>query len=221
MQLASEQRTKLDNSDDVLFYDYPRFVNHVDDRFIQQLTDLYRQRLQPHTRILDLMSSWVSHLPQEMEFAHIEGHGLNAEELAKNPRLNHYFVQNLNKQQLLPFEDQSFDAVINTVSVQYLQYPEAIFAEVHRILKVGGTAIFSFSNRMFYQKAIQAWREGSESDRTKLVFKYFASVPKGFTRPELVANVTPSSPFLAMLGMASSDPFYAVVATRCELDEIK
>jgi hypothetical protein len=107
--------------------------------------------------------------------------------------------------------------VLNTVSVQYLQYPEAIFAEIHRILKVGGIAIVSFSNRMFYQKAIQAWRDGEASDRTKLVFKYFASVPKGFTHPELVANVPPNSPFLAMFGMASSDPFYAVVATRCEI----
>lgn len=218
MQLAAEQRKKLDNADDALFYDYPRFVNHVDDRFIEQLTDLYRQRLQPNTRILDLMSSWVSHLPADIEFAHVEGHGLNAEELAKNPRLNHYFVQNLNQKQSLPFADQSFDAVLNTVSVQYLQYPEAVFAEIHRILKVGGIAIISFSNRMFYQKAIQAWRDAEESDRTKLVFKYFASVPKGFTKPELVANVPPSSPFLAMFGMASSDPFYAVVATRCELD---
>jgi SAM-dependent methyltransferase len=217
MQLVTEQRNKLDNSDDALFYDHPRFVTHVDDRFIEQLTNLYGQRLQPNTRILDLMSSWVSHLPAKMEFAHVEGHGLNAEELARNPRLNHYFVQNLNKEQLLPFADQSFDAVLNTVSVQYLQYPEVVFAEIHRILKVGGIAIISFSNRMFYQKAIQAWRDASEGDRTKLVFKYFASVPKGFTHPELVANVVPSSPFLAMLGMASSDPFYAVVATRCEL----
>ncbi len=217
MKLSNQQRNKLDNADDALFYDYPRFVNHVDDRFIQQLTDLYRQRLTPNTRILDLMSSWVSHLPSEMKFAHVEGHGLNAEELAKNPRLDHYFVQNLNQNQILPLADQSFDAVINTVSVQYLQYPETIFAEIHRVLKVGGIAIISFSNRMFYQKAIQAWRDGSESDRTKLVFNYFASVPKGFTKPELGANVPPSSPFLAMLGMASSDPFYAVVATRCEL----
>ncbi|MFN4870052.1 MAG: class I SAM-dependent methyltransferase [Pseudanabaena sp.] len=215
MQLVSMQRTRLDNSDDALFYEYPRFVTHVDDRFIEQLTDLYRQRLKPHTRILDLMSSWVSHLPPEIEFAHVEGHGMNAEELARNPRLDHYFVQNLNKQQLLPFADRSFDAVLNTVSVQYLQYPEAVFAEIYRILKVGGIAIISFSNRMFYQKAIQAWRDGSESDRTKLIYKYFASVPKGFTKPELVANIPPSSPFLAMLGMASSDPFYAVVTTRC------
>jgi SAM-dependent methyltransferase len=217
MKLSTQQRNKLDTADDALFYDYPRFVNHVDDRFIQQLTDLYRQRLTPNSQILDLMSSWVSHLPTEMKFAHVEGHGLNGEELAKNSRLDHYFVQNLNQNQILPLADQSFDAVINTVSVQYLQYPEIVFAEIHRVLKVGGIAIISFSNRMFYQKAIQAWRDGSESDRTKLVFNYFASVPKGFTKPELVANVPPSSPFLAMLGMASSDPFYAVIATRCEI----
>jgi hypothetical protein len=123
MLLRPEQRSKLDESEDGLFYDYPRFVTHVDDGFIQQLTNLYRQKLAPQTRILDLMSSWVSHLPEEIAFAHVEGHGLNAEELAKNPRFDHSFVQNLNKDPLLPFPDQAFDAVLNTVSVQYVQYP--------------------------------------------------------------------------------------------------
>jgi len=83
MQLRPNQRTKLDDSDDKQFYSYPRFVTHVDEGFIQQLTDLYRDRL--NTRIFDMMSSWVSHLPDQMEFAHVEGHGLNAEELARNP----------------------------------------------------------------------------------------------------------------------------------------
>ncbi|RDH50944.1 SAM-dependent methyltransferase, partial [Mastigocladus laminosus WC112] len=97
MLLRPEQRTKLDADDDKQFYSFPRLVTHVDEGFIQQLTDLYRDRLQPNTRILDMMSSWVSHLPEEMQFAHVEGHGLNAEELAHNPRLNHYFVQDLNE----------------------------------------------------------------------------------------------------------------------------
>ena len=86
MLLNSNQRTKLDDTNDTLFYDAPRFVTHVDEGFIQQLTDLYRSRLKPNTRILDMMSSWVSHLPEEMAFAHVEGHGLNGEELARNPR---------------------------------------------------------------------------------------------------------------------------------------
>jgi hypothetical protein len=211
MLLQPSQRTKLDDSDDTQFYDYPRFVTHVDDGFIQQLTNLYRQRLQPQTRILDLMSSWVSHLPEDMEFTHVEGHGLNAEELAKNPRLNHYFVQNLNQNPKLPLEDASFDAVLNTVSVQYLQYPEAIFSEIQRVLKPGGIAIISFSNRMFYQKAIQAWRDGSELSRVELVKQYFESTP-GFSQPEVIIRSSLIPNFLQWLGAGGGDPFYAVMA---------
>ena len=211
--LQTTQRNKLDESDDALFYDSPRFVTHVDEGFIQQLTDLYRQRLKPNSRILDLMSSWVSHLPEEMAFEHVEGHGLNAEELDRNPRLNHYFLQNLNQNQLLPLPDQSFDAVLNTVSVQYLQRPEAVFAEIYRILKPGGIAIVSFSNRMFYQKAIEAWRESSESDRVELVQRYFAAVP-GFSKPETIARQSTAPSFLQMLAVGGGDPFYAVMAQR-------
>ncbi|NJN88319.1 MAG: class I SAM-dependent methyltransferase [Leptolyngbyaceae cyanobacterium SL_7_1] len=213
MLLQPDQRRKLDETDDTLFYDVPRFVTHVDEHFIQQLTDLYRTRLKPNTRILDLMSSWVSHLPDEMEFAHVEGHGLNAEELARNPRLDHYFVQNLNKNQLLPLPDQSFDAVLNTVSVQYLQRPEAVFAEIYRVLKPGGIAIVSFSNRMFYQKAIQAWREGSEGDRVALVKQYFAAIP-GFTPAEMISKASPISGVMQLFGIPGTDPFYALIAQR-------
>ncbi|MBW4625548.1 MAG: class I SAM-dependent methyltransferase [Brasilonema octagenarum HA4186-MV1] len=213
MALKPEERTKQDSTDDKLFYEHPRFVTHVDDGFIQQLTDLYRDRLKPNTRILDMMSSWVSHLPEEISFAHVEGHGLNAEELARNPRFNHYFVQNLNENPQLPLEDQSFDAVLNCVSVQYLQYPEAIFSEIHRILKPGGVAIFSFSNRMFFQKAIQAWREGTEASRVELVKSYFSALP-GLTPPEVIARRSSLPNLLQWMGVAGGDPFYAVIAYR-------
>lgn len=214
--LQSHQRTKLDPTSDTLFYEMPRFVTHVDEGFIQQLTDLYRERLKPGMRIFDMMSSWVSHLPEEMAFEWVEGHGLNAEELAKNPRLDHYFVQNLNENDHLPLEDESFDAVLNTVSVQYLQYPEAVFAEMYRILKPGGIAIVSFSNRMFYQKAIAAWRDASEEQRIELVKQYFQSVP-GFSTPEVIARPSTTPMILQMLGLASGDPFYAVIAERMEM----
>ena len=144
----------------------------------------------------------------------MEGHGLNHEELAKNTRLNHYFVQNLNQNPQLPLADQSFDAVINCVSVQYIQYPEAIFTEIHRILKPSGVAIISFSNRMFFQKAIQVWRDSSEASRVQLVKQYFMSVP-GFTLPEVITNKSSVSNFLQLLGMVG-DPFYAVIAHRLE-----
>lgn len=213
MLLNPEQRNKLDPADDSLFYSYPRFVNHVDDKFIEQLTQLYRERLKADTRILDLMSSWVSHLPPEMSFSHVEGHGMNAEELAKNPRLDHYFVQNLNTNQKLPLADADFDAVLCTVSIQYIQYPQEVFAELYRILKPQGIVIISFSNRMFYQKAIAAWRDGSATSRVELVYKYFQAVP-GFSKPEVVYNQSVANNFLQLLGMSAADPFYAVIATK-------
>jgi len=215
MLLKPQDRTKLDSSDDRQFYAFPRFVTHVDEGFIQQLTQLYRDRLQPQTRILDLMSSWVSHLPDEIAFEHVEGHGLNEEELAKNPRLDQYWVQDLNQTLQLPFEDQSFDAVLNCVSIQYLQYPDAIFSEIHRILKPGGLVIVSFSNRMFYQKAIQAWRDGTDKTRLKLVKQYIQSV-SGFTDPELIVRLPNVPPILQLMGWGGGDPFYAAIAYRQE-----
>lgn len=213
MLLQPEQREKLDNTTDDRFYSVPRLVTHVDDVFIDRLTNLYRERLKPNTRILDMMSSWVSHLPDDIKFAHVEGHGMNEEELARNPRLDHYFIQNLNQNRQFPFPDQEFDAVLNAVSVQYLQYPEEVFAEIYRILKPNGIAIISFSNRMFFQKAIAVWRDGSEAMRVELVKRYFKSVG-GFSEPEVV-QTPPSVPsILQMFGMGGSDPFYAILAQR-------
>jgi SAM-dependent methyltransferase len=213
MLLNSQQRRKLDTGNDREFYGVPRFVTHVDGGFIDRLTTLYHDRLAPNTRIFDMMSSWVSHLPDDLQFEHIYGHGLNAEELAKNPRLDEYFVQNLNQDLQLPLADASVDAVLNTVSVQYLQYPEAIFAEVYRILKPNGIAIFSFSNRMFYHKAIEVWRDGSEIDRVELVKGYFQSVA-GFSEPESITHVSQVPDFLRMIGVSGGDPFYAVIAKK-------
>ncbi|MDR7898784.1 methyltransferase domain-containing protein [Thermosynechococcus sp. JY1334] len=206
MILNPYQRTKLDSRSDDLFYAAPRFVTHVDDFFLARLTDLYRQYLKPQMRVLDLMSSWVSHLPPELSFAEVVGHGMNAAELARNPRLDRYFVQNLNEELALPLEDASFDAVLMAVSVQYLQYPEATFTEIARILNPQGVVIVSFSNRMFFEKAIQAWREGTEGDRVRLVQTYIDSIPS----LKVVETQLPRRwPWLGF-----TDPFYAVVGQK-------
>ncbi|WNC46109.1 methyltransferase domain-containing protein [Thermosynechococcus sp. GLH187] len=206
MILNPYQRTKLDSRSDDLFYAAPRFVTHVDDFFLARLTDLYREYLQPQMRVLDLMSSWVSHLPPELSFAEVVGHGMNAAELARNPRLDRYFVQNLNEELALPLEDASFDAVLMAVSVQYLQYPEATFTEIARILNPQGVVIVSFSNRMFFEKAIQAWREGTEGDRLRLVQTYIDSIPS----LKVVETQLPRRwPWLGF-----TDPFYAVVGQK-------
>jgi len=213
MVLQPQQRQKIDTADDALFYSSPRLVTHVDDGFLEQLTQLYRERLPPDGRILDLMGSWVSHLPEEMAFAHVEGHGMNEAELARNPRLDRYFIQDLNANPELPHPDASFDAVLIAVSIQYLQYPEAVFAEIGRVLVPGGVAIVSFSNRMFYPKAIAAWREASDAERIELVKRYFRAAG-GFEEPEVIARQSQVPAVLQLLGAGGGDPFYAVVAER-------
>ncbi|PRQ54077.1 putative S-adenosyl-L-methionine-dependent methyltransferase [Rosa chinensis] len=223
--LPQEGRTKLNTYPDRDFYAYPRFVTHVDDGFISTLTNLYREKLRPDSEVLDLMSSWVSHLPKEVQYKKVVGHGLNAQELAKN-RLDYFFVKDLNQDQKLELESSSFDAVLCTVSVQYLQQPEKVFAEVFRVLRPGGVFIVSFSNRLFYEKAIGAWRDGSAYSRIQLVVQYFQSV-EGFTKAEIVKklpdasgggaaeNKSPFSWFMGLLGLLSgSDPFYAVLAYK-------
>ncbi|KAF8715104.1 hypothetical protein HU200_027658 [Digitaria exilis] len=219
--LQPEGRAKLDPRPDRGFYAFPRLVTHVDDGFIATLTDLYRERLRPGWDVLDLMSSWVSHLPPELKLGRVVGHGLNAQELARNPRLDRFFVKDLNTDQQLALEGASFDAVLCTVSVQYLQYPEKVFAEIFRVLKPGGVCIVSFSNRMFYEKAIGAWRDGTAYSRVQLVTQYFQCV-EGFTQPEVVRKLpsaggsspSPLDALMRLFGVAGSDPFYAVISYR-------
>lgn len=221
--LSNEGRTKLDYSSDRAFYAFPRFVTHVDSGFLHTLTHLYRQRIPPNAEILDLMSSWISHLPPDITYKRVVGHGLNAAELARNPRLDSFFVKDLNQDPFFEASDSSFDAVICTLSVQYLQQPEKVFAEIYRMLRPGGVCVVSFSNRMFYEKAIASWREGTSVSRIQLVVQYFQCVD-GFTKPEVIrsipqahpasSNSSPISWLLNLFKSTQKDPFYAVVAYR-------
>src|SRR5438874_12580882 len=117
---------RYDETPDEAFYVMPRLVTHIDDHAIAAVTQLYRDLFPPDGAILDLMSSWVSHLPPELAFRRVVGLGLNEEELAANPRLDTYVVQDLNDDPRLPFADQEFDAAAICVSIQYLVQPVAI-----------------------------------------------------------------------------------------------
>jgi len=209
--LSDTEREKQDSRPDHTFYRQPRLVQHVDESFRTRLTDLYRERLSPGDDVLDLMSSWVSHLPPEMELDDVVGHGMNADELAANDHLDDYFLQDLNQKQRLPLDTASVDAVLCAVSVQYLQYPERVFAEVARILRPGGPFIVSFSNRMFAEKAIRAWRESSGAGRLQLVETCCAATG-AFGGVETISEHPHLPPTRRFLG-AVPDPFYAVVAT--------
>jgi SAM-dependent methyltransferase len=183
-----------DEEDDTLFYKKPRLVNHIDDKAQEIIAGLYGNLLKPRMKVLDLMSSWRSHVPESVKLSSLVGLGLNAEELDNNPQLTEYVGHDLNRDPRLPFDDQSFDAVICSVSVEYMIRPFDLFQDVARILKPGGYFIHTFSNRWFPPKAISIWAELSEFERMGLTLEYFLQSEafenletfsaRGWNRPE-------------------------------------
>jgi len=209
--LTESQRFKLDGSDDALFYSAPRFVHHLDGGFRRRLSDLYRERIPSCAVVLDLMSSWVSHLPDDVTYEQVIGHGLNGQELQANGRLDRHWVQNLNMDQTLPLASDSVDCTLIVAGWQYLQQPEAVAAELLRITRPQGQLIVAFSNRMFFQKAPQVWTDGD--DREHLGYVAEVLIAQGWPRPELVAESTRAMGPMGWIG-GQGDPFFAVIATK-------
>jgi SAM-dependent methyltransferase len=192
---------KADPSPDAEFYAFPRFVTHIDDAAIAAVTQVYRETLPPNGAVLDLMSSWVSHLPEDIEYASVVGHGMNAEELAANPRLSRWFVQDLNVDPALPLDDAAFDGACLCVSVQYLQRPVEVFREVRRVLRAGAPFVVTFSNRCFPTKAVAIWQAFAGPDQQRLVSAYMRAA--GFAAVTGRASVPPQSdPLWVVIGEA-------------------
>jgi SAM-dependent methyltransferase len=193
---------RIDESDDAEFYAWPRLVTHIDDATIAALTQLYRELLPAHGAVLDLMSSWISHLPPEVSYARVAGLGMNHEELANNPRLTEFVVHDLNAEPELPYADAAFDAAINAVSIQYLTRPVEVYASVRRVLKPGGLALIATSHRCFPTKAVLAWHTLSPQERIRLIQSYFEHAG-GFAPAEIIDR----SPL-------NADPLWVVTASR-------
>jgi SAM-dependent methyltransferase len=191
--------TKSDGSDDTAFYGQPRLVTHIDAAAVAALRAFYGARLPSEGRILDLMSSWVSHLPATVTSG-VTGHGMNADELAANPRLQDWLVQDLNAQPALPFGTASFDAVMCCTGVQYLQRPDEVFAEAARVLRPGAPCIVSFSNRCFPTKAVAIWRALDGHGHGELVSLYLQRA--GFERvaAHVLRDGKSSDPLTAVIG---------------------
>ena len=182
---------RVDDGNDAQFYEMPRLVVHIDDGAIEAVGRLFRQLIPENAEVLDLMSSWRTHWPGDYPRQRIVGLGMNATEMADNPQLNEYLVKDINADPALPFADESFDAVVITVSVQYLTRPVDVFAEVSRILRPGGVFIVTFSNRCFPTKAVQVWRSTNDEDHIELVGQYmlhaggFVGVRGGLANPDM------------------------------------
>ena len=194
---------RQDETSDAEFYHHPRFVTHIDDHAIAAVTQLYREYFAPDSALLDLMSSWVSHLPAEVPYRRVVGLGMNEAELKANPRLASYVVQDLNQQPALPFANQEFDGAAICVSIDYLTQPVAVLRELARVLRPEAPLVITFSNRCFPSKAIAAWHHLDDRGHLALVQQYVQAAG-GWHGIELFDR-SPRPP-------GRSDPLFAVVA---------
>ena len=195
---------KADGSPDPLFYGMPRLVTHIDDAAIAAVTDLYREVVPAGGAVLDLMSSWVSHLPGEVAYAEVIGHGMNAEELAANPRLDRWFVRDLNAEPVLPLGDATVDGVTCCVSVQYMQRPVEVFVEVARVLRPGGAVAITFSNRCFPTKAVAIWSALDGPGHCALVDLYLRRAGFASVEARTLRDGRRSDPLWAVIGRTAS-----------------
>jgi SAM-dependent methyltransferase len=197
---------RVDDEPDSLFYREPRLVEHIDPPAIAAIETIYRERIPANADVLDLMSSWVSHLPPEARYASVTGLGMNAYELERNPRLDRYDVADLNARPSLPYADASFDAALICVSIQYLTSPVAVMRELARVVRPDGTAIVTFSNRCFPTKAVAVWRATDDRSHLAIVRAYFEEAGN-WDRIEAIERAG-----------RFGDPLYAVIARRVPVD---
>jgi len=204
---------RMEESPDGEFYATTRTLPHVDGQASAHIARVVEELIAPRAKLLDLMSSVTSHLPAGLGLAEVVGLGMNREELELNSRLTEARVHDLNADPRLPFEDTRFDAVTCHLSVEYLTDPQALFAEVARVLRPQGVFLLTFSNRWFPPKVIRLWQELHDYERMGLVLDHFLAdgrftdlntwSMRGYPRPaedRYAAQVAESDPVYAVWG---------------------
>jgi len=210
---------RQDESGDAAFYAEPRLVHHLDSACRARIAELHGHLLRDGMAVLDLMSSWVTHLPARgLSGLRVTGLGMNAGELDANPDLAHRVCQDLNRESRLPFSDGSFHAVLCSASVEYLVRPRDVLAEVLRVLRPGGVCVITFSDRWFPPKAIRVWSELHPYERQGLVSWLMVEAGfvdlhtfslRGLSRPgddKYAAQRDHSDPLFAVWGRAPAPP---------------
>ena len=208
--LNNYQRKKLDETNDEEFYSNPKFVYHLDANFRKYLSKVYEKEIADYSTILDLMSSWDSYLPKGLSYKKVIGHGMNKAELERNKSLENYWIQNLNRNQILPLENNSVDYCLIVAGWQYLQYPEKISTEISRILTDHGKILISFSNRAFWHKSPNIWTYSNEENRVDYVRRILIS--NGFKEPKIIKKFINNN--FTFFNFIKSDPFYCLISQK-------
>jgi SAM-dependent methyltransferase len=195
---------RLDEAPDAEFYAAPRLVTHIDAGAIAAVTDLYREHFPAGGVILDLMSSWVSHLPADVDYGRVVGLGMNAVELAANPRLAAWVVHDLNADPRVPFPDATFDAAGCCVSIDYLVRPVEVLRDLARALRPGAPLVVTYSNRRFPTKVIALWESLDDEGHGELVRHYLQAA--GGWRDIVSVDRSPGG----------GDPLFGTIARRAD-----
>jgi len=213
---SADSFSRVDNGDDSLFYKKDRFVSHLDSLALSTVEKVIGElNVEDHPAILDLMAGWDSHIPPGLQPSRVVGLGLNEHELKENKVLTERVIHDLNKEPVLAFPANTFDVILNTVSVDYMTNPAEIFREVGRVLKPGGLFLVLFSNRFFPEKVVKAWQDAGGEERIILVEEFF-TLAKCFDETTIFVSKGKPRPVddkYAHLDIPS-DPIYAVYAEK-------
>jgi SAM-dependent methyltransferase len=153
------------------------------------------------------MSSWRTHLPDGFDAGRVIGLGMNAEEMADNPQLFKFQVQDLNRKRRFPYgKNPNFEGAMCAVSIQYLTHPVCVFREVYRVLCPGAPFIVTFSSRCFPPKAVALWLATDDRQHLDLVTAYFR-LSGGWT-DVAAEDRSPNA--------GSGDPLFAVWARKAQ-----
>lgn len=213
----SSSLSRLDSSPDSIFYSEPRFVEHVDEQAVESMTSYISDGLlRPGDSMLDLCSSWTSHIRpgRASELKRVAGLGMNAKELESNGALTEWTVQDLNadKNVKLPYDDGSFDVILLQLSIDYLIHPLEVMGEASRVLKKDGKIAVLFSNRLFLSKAVGLWTGSDDLDKAYTVGSYLHFCDGGFIniKAEDLSTRKRKGKEQVIVG----DPLYVVTATK-------
>ena len=136
--------------------------------FVPERIPLFVEAVGRGKRVLDLGCRSGALTLHFLDDNSVVGLDVDAAALEKARQLGIEPVQ-ANVEEPLPFDDASFDAVVAGELLEHLQFPDALVAEIHRVLRPGGVLVGSVPNAFRVQSRLRFLRgKPPEDDPTHL-----------------------------------------------------